>query len=113
LVIIEWHAPSSSVFLCLARQPNAGSDIVEAETTGDAQIAVAPAPLAALLGEFSSAQLRVEITDKLAIRTDGKVGVCAASKWDFTTPRTSVGASVRASKSAAATKGMVEHGETI
>jgi DNA polymerase III sliding clamp (beta) subunit (PCNA family) len=97
LLILEWAEPDA-VHLYLARQPE-NSDLVEAETTGRAQIAVAPAPLAMLLGEFSSAQLRLEVTNKLAIRSDDKLGVVASSQWNFT-PRTPRGASVRANKGA-------------
>jgi DNA polymerase-3 subunit beta len=90
LLAIEWHEPGP-VYLYLARQPDAGSDLVEAETTGNAQIAVAPQALAPLLDEFSSLQLRIEITDKLAIYGDRKLGVVSSMQWNFE-PRTSPGA---------------------
>jgi DNA polymerase III sliding clamp (beta) subunit (PCNA family) len=89
LLAIEWHAPGQ-VFLYLARQPE-NSDLVDATTEGDAQIAVALAPLAMLLGEFSSAQLRLEVTNRLAIRSADKLGVVASSQWNFE-PRAPSGA---------------------
>ncbi|WP_315730203.1 DNA polymerase III subunit beta [Bradyrhizobium sp. SZCCHNRI2010] len=98
LLAIEWHEPGP-VLLYLARQPE-NTDLADAETKGDAQIAVAPAQLATLLGEFSSAQLRLEITNGIAIHADGKLGVVASMQWNFTTPRTPLGASVRANTGA-------------
>ncbi|CCE04776.1 putative DNA-directed DNA polymerase [Bradyrhizobium sp. STM 3843] len=99
LLVIEWHAPDE-IFLYLARQPDAGSDLVEAETMGDGLIVVAPQALAALLAEFSSAQLRIEVTNRLVVRSEDKLGVVASMKWDFT-PRTAPGATVRATRKGA------------
>jgi DNA polymerase-3 subunit beta len=98
LLVIEWFGPGP-LHLYLAGQPDDGSDLVEAEVAGQAQIAVAPKPLALLLDQFSDETLRIEITNRLAIHSDGKLAVLASCAWNFT-PRTSPGASVRANKGA-------------
>lgn len=90
LLIIEWFEPGP-MHLYLAREPDDGSDLVEAETTGGAQIAVSPQPLAALLDQFSDETLRIEVSNRLAIHGAGKLAVLASCKWNFE-PRASHGA---------------------
>jgi DNA polymerase III subunit beta len=90
LLVIEWFEPGP-MHLYLAREPS-NSDLVEAETTGGAQIAVAPKPLAQLLDQFSDKALRIEISNRLAIRGDGKLAVLASCKWQFETARADRGA---------------------
>ncbi|WP_315792680.1 DNA polymerase III subunit beta [Bradyrhizobium sp. SZCCHNRI1002] len=89
LLAIEWAEPGP-LHLYLARQPE-NSDLVDGATAGAALIAVAPHALARLVDEFRGEQLRIEITNRLAIRGDGKLGVVASSQWNFT-PRASPGA---------------------
>lgn len=89
LLVIEWAEPGP-VLLYLAREPD-NSDLVEAATSGDARLVVTPRPLAQLLDQFSDKSLRIEISNRLAIRGGDKLAVLASCTWD-STPRTPDGA---------------------
>jgi DNA polymerase-3 subunit beta len=84
LVALTWLA-GKPLHLFLARQPDAGSDVICAETQGKAQIALALPALASLVAGFDTESLRLEAADDraLVIRADTKLGVLISCKWNF------------------------------
>jgi DNA polymerase III sliding clamp (beta) subunit (PCNA family) len=84
IVALTWLA-GRPLNLYLARQPDAGSDIIAADTSGKAQIALALPAFAALVAEFDTERLRLEAADEraLVIRADAKLGVLISCKWNF------------------------------
>jgi DNA polymerase-3 subunit beta len=77
---------SSDLNVFLARQPDDGSDLIAAEATGNAKVAVAPSQLAAMLSEFSSMHLRIEAAtgQPIVIRGDGeKIALISQCAWNF------------------------------
>ncbi|WP_029582506.1 DNA polymerase III subunit beta [Bradyrhizobium sp. URHD0069] len=77
---------SSDLNVFLARQPDDGSDLIAAEATGSAKVAVAPSQLAAMLSEFSSMHLRIEAAtgQPIVIRGDGeKLALISQCAWNF------------------------------
>jgi DNA polymerase III subunit beta len=84
LVALTWLA-GKPLHLFLARQPDAGSDVIAAETQGKALIALALPALASLVAEFDTESLRLEAADDraLVIRADTKLGVLISCRWNF------------------------------
>jgi hypothetical protein len=84
LVTLAWEQ-GSPLRLSLARQPEAGSDIVPAIGQGEVvRMAFALPTLAAVIAEFAG-ELRLEIDHSLVIKAGAKLGVLTSCRWNFTT----------------------------
>jgi DNA polymerase III sliding clamp (beta) subunit (PCNA family) len=101
LVALRWG--DGELFVELARQPDAGADSMTALTQGGARIALSLPALSALVAEFDSKDLHLEITERtaLVIRTEGKLGLLVSCKWNFEDPSHATGAGVEEQQRAA------------
>jgi DNA polymerase III subunit beta len=81
LIGLEWSA-SSPLQLCVARQPDAGTEPIAAKTTGTARKAFSLPQLMALITEFSDAAITLSAADRgLVIRQASKLGALAECAW--------------------------------
>jgi DNA polymerase III subunit beta len=86
-----------SLHASLARQPNDGSDMIDAETTGSARVVVSPAALSGMLSQFEGARVRLDIGDDqrpvLIHGDDGKLALLMCCRWNFNRNGTEAAAS--------------------
>jgi DNA polymerase-3 subunit beta len=81
LIGLEWAA-GGPLQLCVARQPDAGTEPIAAKTTGTARKAFSLPQLMALITEFSDAAITLEAADSgLVIRQGSKLGALAECAW--------------------------------
>jgi DNA polymerase-3 subunit beta len=81
LIGLEWAA-GGPLRLCVARQPDAGTEPIAAKTTGTARKAFSLSELTALITEFSDAAITLEAADRgLLIRQGSKLGALAECAW--------------------------------
>jgi DNA polymerase III subunit beta len=70
--------------LFLARQPDAGTDFIAAETKGAAKIAMLLGQLKAMIADFNCERLHLEDAGPLVIRGEGeKLGLLMPCRWNF------------------------------
>jgi DNA polymerase III subunit beta len=75
-----------SLHVALARQPNDGSDTIEAEATGTARVVAVPAQFIAMLSQFESDHVRIEVTSDqqpVTICDGDKLALVLPCKWNW------------------------------
>jgi DNA polymerase III subunit beta len=84
LVGLTWTT-AKPIGLYLLRQPDDGIDAIAAETVGPARIALSLRALATLVAEFRADRLSLAVDEgrALIIRTEGKLAVLTACRWNF------------------------------
>jgi DNA polymerase III subunit beta len=85
LVALCWGASAGSLNVYLARQPENGSDAIEAAIAGEASVATPLPQLADMLHEFGGDRIHFETSEgsPLVIRDDGQLALITRSKWIF------------------------------
>jgi DNA polymerase-3 subunit beta len=84
LVALSW-TNAAPLGLFLARQPEDGSDVIDAETCGGAGIVLPLAQLTDMLREFDTERLQFETSEgsPLVVRDNGRLALITRSTWNF------------------------------
>jgi DNA polymerase III sliding clamp (beta) subunit (PCNA family) len=84
LIVLTW-ADGETLRLHLARQPQAGHDIIAARAKGSTQIAFSLPALTSLVAEFEddAVLLEAEVDRGVLIRQDDKFAVLMSCRWRF------------------------------
>lgn len=81
LIALTW-VDGEPMRLSLAREPDAGTDVVAAQTCGSARMAFSVAQFIELVSEFKDAALLIEMTERgVIIRQGGKFGLLMSCAW--------------------------------
>jgi hypothetical protein len=84
LVAVSWRS-EGRLYVVLARQPDDGSDMIDAQATGAARIAVPLRQIVGLIGNFDCESLRLEAGAEgpLVIIGEPKLALISRAFWHF------------------------------